>query len=431
LKKNSLYKIAIFWALLRILIFWEASLTFVVDNVYLVSLVDLTITVLLVITTFFGEIKNRNLFYYGILMSCFLLGQGCISILLLDVPSRYFDVLICTWYFTLPFFFWSFIPANKDMEKFITRFLEIMLVYFIAQTYFMPLLGYQFGVQQAIYANYGFFTRSNNTFGGGTAGTQIISFLLINYMSLIYRSCAWNKLRKTLVFLAMLSIFLSMSRSGWIFLIFLAIFLFSRRHTLSIKKIIACFSIFIFLMVLLFASRESVFVKGLAHVVEARLTNPSYDTLVSDRSRLERIFLAKEVFFNRRTLTQLLGTGFGTSYARTWHPVGTKPLFPKTWNIENQDTSRFYSGAPHNTYIVLLNELGFLGISAWILFSIILLILPVLRNLQTDPDQKSLFILAMLTLILVYLNTETIFFTPKYGYPFVMLLWAFPKTGKQ
>jgi len=164
-------------------------------------------------------------------------------------------------------------------------------------------------------------------------------------------------------------------------------------------------------------ARDNIF----SEIIIARLPTGNEVTMISDSSRLSKLEAALDTFANAEAKDMLIGSGLGTGYVRSWFPVGTKPFYSKDFSSYGIRNHLFYLGAPHNSYMVLLNELGLIGTG---LLLVLLAVLVKRTVIGLQREKMIVFVFQILMIVGLFLNTETLVFFASYSSIFGLLFWS-------
>jgi len=381
-------------------LYWEALFSIPIGP-YLVYFSEFVVTGGVLILLINGYVEIRNFTKFAILLFYFLLLHGFLVTLFRE-EYRILDIIISAWYVTLPFLFISVLPfAQKKILKYL---LALTLGWFSIQVIFGS-LGLLIGISQTlVYDEYANVYRVNNTLGGPTAGAQNAFLLLLTFLEL---DTDHRKLKIILVVLVLVALILNFSRSVWIEIILLTGYLLYKSlkgKTSSFRPREVLYAIIIGGLII-FLQRTSIFV-----AIQARLSKVS--TTESDIRRLNKISYAIGVI--KTYNYQWFGTGFGTSYLRSWIPESTKPIlkgFSSTFTLSN-----YYLLSPHNTYLVFLGEIGFVGLL--LVFGLFI------KYIYPKIKFSNFALFGVFVVLATTMMTETTLFLPNSLYAFAMLLWA-------
>ncbi len=328
--------------------------------------------------------KTRNPIKKSYVILCLLL------LIVFIVPDffltkAYDKVLIAYGNVLLPFF--VFYLAFKETSRCFRRtFLGLLyLVYFfiVFQVIYFSLVNPRISWTHEIVQFLGFrIHRVTVTSGPATA----TSFIIIALYVLLKTLEGNTKLIKLLTVLAVVSVFLTLTRTALIIISIMVvkdILSFRLRKADKLPFFAAILLLFLLIFFLLFINR---WLYG--HGVEG------------DRYRLLRLTEAVQIYKKGDILHKTFGTGFGTSYTRQISNISY---------LENVED--FYLKSPHNTHVILINEIGFLRLS------ILCIIFAFLVRKAKTPLKEFI----VLTLV-VGMNTEVIYIYHFWNWAFIATL---------
>lgn len=399
-KLLSLKHFILFASFSQYWLYWNVLLSIPIGNYYFHFGVFISLITSIIILLNSQSI-NRHFYLYVLCSFYTIFIFGIIAFI--NGTPRFLDLFLSTTYFVSPFFF---VACLKDAsQSIIHRLLTVTLLFFALQQilgalgffkYLTPVIGTQY---LFAYDEYDGIFRPNNTLGGATTGCHIALLLTFCYLQLINTL----KLRHyLLLFLISFSLSLSFSRAVWIGIILLWVSISLQyikgrlRQFVIYICILAAFSVFIFATI------------GTA-IVERHF---SPVTLRSDESRFFRIAEGINTFANSNKL--FAGTGFGSSSLRSFTAVNTQPILPNFFTVVTNEN--YYLGSPHNTYIVLINELGLLGFVILVFLTLYMLIIPYMKN-------NRIILITIVYYFCIYMNTEITPFFPKSTFPFALALY--------
>lgn len=370
----------------------------------MVSIFDILITIGIAIQYAYHKVESKNMATFGFASLLITIVCSLVAVLA-GAEARLQDVIIAAWYFCVPYLLMSVIPISE--KAFITTMLEVTLIWFSVQMILgslsvTALIAQVLGLKQSVaMGSYGALYRANNTLGGPTAGAHTACFLLAGYLG----SSETSKRQVIVSILSLLGIVLCFSRSAWLEGIVIASWWVIRgtRRGSSLQRAIVS----IMLVVGLLA------VYRLLPSFGSRITVES--SVLSDMRRQSKIESAIDSFVNGNRY--LLGTGWGTGYVRSWIPVNTTPLLGVGWDPSLIDLNHYYLRSPHNTYLVILNEIGLIG-SLLLSISFIYMVLVPIGSL------RSVTFYCVVAALIAVMNTETVILHPKMGYSFVLMIWC-------
>jgi hypothetical protein len=233
--------------------------------------------------------------------------------------------------------------------------------------------------------------RIHTTIGAATSTGYMLLFLL-----LIVFLLPKTKLRTLTLFLTATAILLTLSRGPILSLCVFGIVYFVKHLRINLsrskKGIFITFIIILFLVILISSL-------GIPQYILARFSGSGRARL-SNLERIERLQKAEKDFVESENY--LVGKSYGSFL----------PRFRRQPPVEAQN---ILSYNPHNSFLVLLNEVGLLG-----LFFIIVIAFIVIKELYKKNDRA--FVTIFLFSVLVFLMFETLIFSFRYMYPVVLLL---------
>lgn len=374
---------------------WEDAITFQILN-YEVTLIEIIFVLMYFIFIMKEDFKihandNLKVLFLINLLAAFFLSHILINVFLeTDVAIRSLFSLIEIY---IPILVLLTVKFDDETKNLLARVISIGLILLDIEV-----ITFSFGVfiYQGIYSE--FFTegsllaRIHTTIGAATSTGYMLFFLL-----LIVFLLPKTKLKNLTLFLTAIAILLTLSRGPILILcVFGSVYFFKNiRVNLYHKKFRNLFItaiIILFLIILLLNL-------GIPEYILARFSR-SGRAYQSNLERIERLEKAGKDFMNSENY--LFGKGYG----------GFLPRFRRQEPIEAQN---ILSYNPHNSFLVLLNEVGLLG-----LFFIIVIGFMIIKELYSKNDE--IFVTIFLFSVLIFLMFETLIFSFRYIYPVVLLL---------
>jgi len=91
-------------------------------------------------------------------------------------------------------------------------------------------------------------------------------------------------------------------------------------------------------------------------------------------------------------------------------------LVTEGWDPSAIDLGAYSLGKPHNTYLVILNEIGLVGSALLAIMFVFAILLPMSRS-------RGASFYGVLAALVGIMNTETSLLAPKTGYAFALMIW--------
>lgn len=254
-------------------------------------------------------------------------------------------------------------------------------------------------------------SRVSTTFGAATTSSVLIYLLCGINFSLSYILYKRFYVSILYVFLGILFGILTFTRGLLLMsllLLFLAIFYNYQnilKQTLGLirlrikKKAIVSIMLFLSMIITIFVISQRVDLKMFQRSTQEE--SISQQTFTSDDQRAMRRDIALKYFFKSDD-NLVFGNGLGSYFVsdQFFNPYAYIPG---------------HLGAPHNTYVLILVELGFAGIFLFLLF--------IFRNIYISfVIGNPIFILVFIPIIVIGFNTETIYLYPNINYIFFLFL---------
>lgn len=285
------------------------------------------------------------------------------------------------------------IKFDKKTKNLIALLISIILILLDIEVigFSLGIFIYQ-GIYSEIFIENLLLARIHTTIGAATSTGYTLFFLF-----LIVFLLPKTKLKTIALFLTAIAILLTLSRGPILILCTFGIIYFLRNIKVNLyhkkyKNIVITSIIILFLIILLFSL-------GIPEYILARFSG-SGRAQQSNIGRIERLEKAEKDFIDSENY--LVGKGYGSFL----------PRFRRYAPIEAQN---ILSYNPHNSFLVILNEVGLLGF-----FFIIGIAFIVVKELYNKNDR--VFVTIFLFAVLVFLMLETLIFSFRYVYPVVLLL---------
>ncbi|TSA24446.1 O-antigen ligase domain-containing protein [bacterium] len=374
---------------------WEDSITFqILDyNITFIEICFILMYLIFIIKNDF-KIYAKNgikvLFLINFLV-VFFLSRILISVFQeTDISIRSLFSLIEVYIPILVLLSIRFDKRTKDLVSWlITIFLILLDIEVII--YSLGIITYT-GIYGEFFIEKSLLARIHTTIGAATSTGYMLFFLF-----LIVFLLSKTKLKILSLFLTVIAIFSTLSRGPIILVCIFSILYFFKdiKSNFCHNRFRRLFNSFILILLLFIL----LFNLGIPGYISSRFSH-SGRAHVSNLERVERFNKAVKNF--KYSKNCLFGTGYGS-------------FLPRFRRYKQIDAQHILSYNPHNSFLVLLNEVGLLGI-----FFILIITFIVIKELYRKNDK--VFVTIFLFSILCFLMFETIVFSFRYIYPVVLLL---------
>lgn len=376
-------KIWLILSLSRFMIFWEDDMSIKIGNV-LVHYFDICLVLLTFLLLLLRPGKINNIFSWIIaLILVFAFLQAFIN----GFSPRFFF----SWTYWIMPMLGTLLIDWKNNDKFLIEFTGLIIIWNTMQIlFFLSSFGKSIANQIlniTLPTYWGFLTRPITTMGYATSASYSFIVLLIIRAALSHKRSVFDLTSLTDV-AGITSILLTLSRGAY-----LTLFALFVSHLICIKY----FNIKKFLVLLL------VFMLVLITIPAILLRIGSEQAF--DISRFNQLAYSLRLF--AESDNYLLGTSFGTFLPRFWTSIT---------NFQNL-LYEYAVRATHNSYVVILNECGLLGL---LLFATSIVF--VYAKLKYENLDTQLFTQALLS-VLIWMIFETSPLLPEYSYSIFICIY--------
>ena len=351
-----------------------------------------------------GKVRKMRSSIFLVLFFCYLVFITALRVI--EDPTIFYYALGAFFEFFLVFGIVNVVASYHVLNPilYMHRFMKIFILILLVSTTTQQII-YGFIIKGSIYSGESFiFDRIRTTIGTGTATGHVlfIFFVLLEFQYRINK----GKIPIWCHILFIIAIILSASRAAFLMLILYEIFriIFSREKLLK-KTVVSVLLIACTLFMLKITG------------VEQRFFGRA---IGSDTAR--RYYLSYSLSHWQNGNHFLLGDGFGADFLRMMR----KPNYVYSPLIYSPVPS------PHNTYVLLLNETGIIGLFLFC-FILLLPISYIFRSIHynkdsiSESDKCSIYLVGFgyILYIIIGLNTETLLLNEvRFAIPLVIFYYT-------
>lgn len=377
-------KLWLILALSRFIVFWEDDMSIKIGDV-LVHYFDLCLVLLTFLLLLLRPSKINNFFSWLIVpIAIFAIFQAFIN----GFSPRFFF----SWIYWITPMMGTLLIDWRNNDKFLLQFIGLIIAWNTIQILFFL---FPFGksltsqiLNIALPTYWGFLTRPITTMGYATSASYSFIVLLITRAALSRKKSVFN-LTSFTDMAAIVSVLLMLSRGACLtlFILFVLHLIYTKR--IHMQKFLI---LFVLISVLALITIPVVFLR-----TESERT--------FDITRLNQLVYSLRLF--TESDNYLFGASFGTFLPRFWTSITS---------FRNL-LSEYVVGATHNSYVVILNECGLLGLLVFATITVLIYAKLKFENLSTQ-----LFTQALVS-VLVWMMFETSPLLPEYSYSIFICLY--------